>query len=163
MREKMPEQVFSLPLPRGILAWLLRAPVWLYRFHLGGLLGSRFLLLTHTGRKTGRPHQTVVEVIGHDRAGGVYYVPSGWGERSSWYKNVMANPAVTVQVGNDRFAAMAERVAPEVGAQVMLEYARRHPLALRELAEIMKYPLDGSEASALSFGRKIPILAFRVG
>ena len=28
---------------------LFRAPIWLYRLGLGGLLGGRFLLLTHTG------------------------------------------------------------------------------------------------------------------
>lgn len=151
----------SMPQPRGILAWLLRAPVWLYRFHLGGLLGDRFLMLTHTGRKTGKPHQTVVEVVLHDKASGTYYVVSGWGEKSSWYKNVIANPDVTIQVNNETFPAAAERVTPELGGQVMLDYARKHPAALRELSRFMKYPLDGSEASAIHFGKNIPIIAFR--
>ena len=38
---------------------LFRAPIWLYRLGLGGLLGGRFLLLTHTGRTSGRPRQVV--------------------------------------------------------------------------------------------------------
>jgi hypothetical protein len=57
--------------------------------------------------------------------------------------------------------AEAERVPPEQGAQIMLDYACKHPLALRELARIMKYPLDGSEASAMNLGRNIPIIALK--
>jgi deazaflavin-dependent oxidoreductase (nitroreductase family) len=162
----MSETLFSVPLPKGLLAWLFKLPIGFYRIHLGSLLGDRFLLLTHTGRKTGRLHQTVVEVVQHDQDTGTFYVASGWGEKSSWYKNIMAHPQVTIQVGNREYSAMAERVSPEQGAQIILEYAREHPLALRELSRIMHYPLDGNsaaehEASAMNFGRNVPILAFR--
>jgi hypothetical protein len=51
--------------PKGLLRLMLRLPIWLYRLRLGWLLGNRFLLLTHVGRKTGLPHQTVVEVVSH--------------------------------------------------------------------------------------------------
>jgi deazaflavin-dependent oxidoreductase (nitroreductase family) len=157
----MTDTLFSVPLPKGLLAWLFKLPIGFYRIHLGGLLGDRFLLLTHTGRKTGRLHQTVVEVVQHDRVSDTYYVASGWGEKSNWYKNIMAHPQVTIQVENREYSALAERVSPEQGAQIILEYARKHPLALRELSRIMHYPLDGSEASAMNFGRYVPILAFR--
>ncbi len=157
----MSETLFSVPLPKGLLAWLFKLPIGFYRIHLGGLLGDRFLLLTHTGRKTGRLHQAVVEVVQHDRASETFYAVSGWGEKSNWYKNIMAHPQVTIQVGSGRYLAMAEVVSPEQGAQIILEYARKHPLALRELSWIMHYPLDGSEASAMNFGRNVPIIAFR--
>jgi len=157
----MTDQLFLMALPRGFLVWLLRAPIWLYRFHLGGLLGNRFLLLTHTGRKTGQTRQTVVEVVQYDKAHSVYYVASGWGEKSNWYKNIMANPNVTIQVKNKKYKAIAERVTPEMGGQIMLNYSHEHPFALRELARFMKYPLDGSEERAIDFGRNIPMIAFR--
>ncbi len=157
----MSETLFSVPLPTGLLAWLFKLPIGFYRLHPGGLLGDRFLLLTHTGRKPGRPHQTAVEVVEHDRVSGTFSVASGWGEKSGWYKNIMAHPQVTIQVGNQVSSAMAERVSPEQGAQIIQEYARKHPLALRELARIMHYPLDGSETSVMNFGRNVPIIAFR--
>ncbi len=157
----MSEQLFSVPLPKGMMAWLFRLPVSLYHLHLGGLLGERFLLLTNIGRKTGRLHQTVVEVVEHDLATETFYVASGWGEKSNWYKNITAHPQVTIQVGNRVYSALAERVTSEQGARIIQVYASKHPLALRELARIMHYPLDGSEASAMNFGRNIPILAFR--
>jgi deazaflavin-dependent oxidoreductase (nitroreductase family) len=157
----MSDQIFSLPLPRGFMAWLLRTPKWLYRFHLGGLLGNHVLLLTHIGRKTGQIRQTVIELVQHDEASGVFYVASGWGEKSDWYKNIMANPSVTIQVKNKKYKAVAERVTPEMGGQIVLNYVHRYPFAQRALSRIMKFPLDGSEESAINFGRNIPIIAFR--
>ena len=157
----MSDQFFSLSLPRGFLAPLFKAPIWLYRFHLGGRLGNRVLLLTHIGRKTGQIRQAVIEVVQVDKASGIYYVASGWGEKSNWYKNIVANPNVTIQVKNKRVKAVAERVTPELGVQIMLNYFHRYPFAQRALSRIMKYPLDGSEESAIKFGRTIPIIAFR--
>jgi hypothetical protein len=37
---------------KSLFRHLLRAPVYLYRWRLGPLFGKRFLLLTHTGRRT---------------------------------------------------------------------------------------------------------------
>ncbi len=156
----MSEQLLTLPRPRGILRWFLRLPIGLYRARLGFLLGDRFLMLTHVGRKTGQLHQTVVEVVQHDLATDTYYVVSGWGEKASWYQNIMAHPQATIQVRNQKLTAMAERVSTDKGAQIMMDYARKHPFALRELARIMKYPLDGSEASVNNLGRNVPIIAF---
>jgi deazaflavin-dependent oxidoreductase (nitroreductase family) len=91
--------------PTGFLRMLLRSPLWLYRLHLGWLLGPRFLLLTHWGRRSGLPRQTVVEVIQHDTATGTYFIASGWGEKSDWLRNLQKTPEVTVQVSRQGFAA----------------------------------------------------------
>jgi hypothetical protein len=58
--------------------WLVRAPVWLYRARLGILLGPRFVMLEHTGRKSGARRYVVLEVVQH-RAAGSYVVVSGFG------------------------------------------------------------------------------------
>lgn len=147
-------------LPRGVLKLLLRMPIGLYHAHLGGLLGGRFLLLTHTGRKTGKLHQTVLEVVDYERETGTYFAASGWGDRSQWYQNIIANPRVTVQVRNHAFPAVAERVSAQEGARLIPIYAHKHPLAMRELARVMHYPVEGSEASLCAFGEQVPIFAF---
>jgi len=49
--------------PRPIVIKLLRAPARLYDWHAGWLFGRRFLRLTHLGRRSGRLHQTMLEVI----------------------------------------------------------------------------------------------------
>ena len=63
-----------------------RLPILFYKAHLGWLLGDRFLLLIHTGRVSGETRQAVLEVIRHDKAEIVYYVASGFGEKSDWFR-----------------------------------------------------------------------------
>lgn len=146
--------------PRGVVRWLARLPIQLYRFGLGRLLGSRFLRLKHTGRVSGKPRFTVLEVVKHDPDAGTYYVGSGWGERSDWVRNIQANPRVEVEVGGQQFPAIARRLSPEAAAQVMLGYGRKHPFALQELARVMGYRVERSEDAYLALGREVPIFVF---
>ena len=46
-----------------------------------------------------------------EQHGGKAYVLSGWGARSDWYRNLQANPQVTVQFGRTVYTATARRVA----------------------------------------------------
>jgi deazaflavin-dependent oxidoreductase (nitroreductase family) len=157
----MPEKIKEIKLPRGLSRLAFRAPLWFYRHGMGWLFGDRMLELTHTGRVTGALHQTALEVVWHDKASGVFYIASGWGERSDWYQNIMANPSVTVQSGRQRFKACAERLSSEEAEAVLVDYAGRHPLALRELADFMGYRLDGTEADLRALAHLIPIFALR--
>ena len=123
--------------PSGLLLVLLRLPIVLYRLRLGWLLGQRFLLLEHIGRKSGQARKTVVEVIGHDRAGDTYYIASGWGKRANWYQNLLATPKITIQVGRRRLNACAQALPPAEGARVLMDYRQKHPLATRELSRML--------------------------
>jgi deazaflavin-dependent oxidoreductase (nitroreductase family) len=156
----MAEKIKEVQSPRGLarLAW--RAPIWFYRLGLGGLLGGRFVLLNHIGRKSGQPRQAVVEVVKHDQDTGAYVVASGFGEKSDWYQNVMAHPDITIQVGRRRLAAHAERLPLPQAIAVMLDYNRRYPATLRTLAGILGYRTDGSEADVRFLAGLIPIVAF---
>jgi deazaflavin-dependent oxidoreductase (nitroreductase family) len=63
-------------------------------------------MLTHTGRKTGRPRQ----VVHHDPDRQTFIVASGWGVQSNWFQNVQKTPQVVVQSGRRRCEATAERL-----------------------------------------------------
>ena len=52
------------------------------------VLGRRFLLLVHTGRKTGKERRNVLEVMGSDPVAEKFFVMTGWGENSDWWRNV---------------------------------------------------------------------------
>lgn len=123
--------------PTGFLRALFRLPIILYRMNLGFLLGGRFLMLTHTGRKSGLPRRTVVEVVSNDEATGTYYAAAAWRERSDWYLNILKNPRVEVQVGNRKFGAEASQTSKEEAERVLWEYAQKHPIAFRELTLVM--------------------------
>lgn len=80
----MPTKIKNTHHPHGMVRLGFRLPIWLFRLHLGWLLGGRFLLLTHKGRTSGKLHQTVLEVLQHDQIHDTYAVFSGWGEQSDW-------------------------------------------------------------------------------
>jgi deazaflavin-dependent oxidoreductase (nitroreductase family) len=159
----MVEKVSELKPPKGIRKALFRAPLWMYRLHLGPLLGDRFLKLTHTGRSSGKPRHVVLEVVKHDREKGVYYIAAAWGEKSDWVKNIRANPQVKVQVGSREFDMLAEELSPDLGEQVILDYAQRHPTAMINLARFMGYQLDGSQADFRELGRRLMLFSLSPG
>ena len=100
-------------------------------------MGNRFLLLTHTGRKSGLPRQAVIEVVDHDKKSGVYFVAAAWRNKSDWYLNVLKNPKVNVQLGRGRFDAEAVPISKEDAERVLWTYAQKHPFAFRELTVVM--------------------------
>lgn len=149
----MVAKISELKRPTGISRFFFRAPIWLYKLHLGWLMGNRMLKLTHTGRKSGQPRQVVLEVVKHDPKSDTYYIAAGWGEKSDWVKNIRANPNVKVQVGSRKFDMLAEQLTPDQGELTILDYAQRHPTAMSNLARYMGYELDGSEADFRELGR----------
>jgi hypothetical protein len=68
--------------PHGLLRLGFKLPIALYRARLGWLLGHRFLLLTHRGRKSGKIHQTVLEVVRYDPATRESVALSAWDARA---------------------------------------------------------------------------------
>lgn len=151
-----------LPRPtRAPLRWLARLPVWLHRARLGWLMGGRILVLTHKGRKSGLPHHTPLEVVGHDEATDTYYVVSGWGEQADWLRNLARCPEVVVEVGGPTLDARAERLSPERAEVVLREYARRHPTALKYVARFMRLRLEGSESDLRRAAHELPVVALK--
>jgi len=156
----MPEKIKNVQPPRGFSRMMYRLPVWLFHVHLGWLLGNRFLLLTHTGRKSGLPRQNVLEVIQYERASSTYYVFAGWGEKSDWVRNIMKTPEVAIAAGHRRFDACTERLSPDETEHVLLSYVRRHPTAARVLPRLMGYRVDGTEEDFLALMRRGIVFAF---
>jgi deazaflavin-dependent oxidoreductase (nitroreductase family) len=141
----------------------LRLPIWLYRMRLGWLLGDRFLLLTHTGRKSGLLRQTVIEVVQHDQSSSAYYVVSGWGEKSDWYQNIRKTPGVSIQVGMRKHRAKAEFIDRQKAVGVLESYARLHPVAFRELTGLFlgERAAPGDDAPQ-RLAEKMPMVAFHI-
>ena len=147
---------------RGALRWALRIPIWLYHAHLGRLLGHQFLLLTHQGRKSGQPRQTVLEVVRYDRATRTYVVASGWGVTSDWYRNIQQNPDVVVESGSGRLTARATILPPAEAAVELRHYARRHPYRARELTRMITGEVAHSQPAEIArLADQIPLVALR--
>ncbi|MGW4079001.1 nitroreductase family deazaflavin-dependent oxidoreductase [Streptomyces asiaticus] len=137
----------------GLRRVAFRAPILLYRWHLGWLLGGRMLLLTHTGRMSGLPRQVVLEVTGRDPRTGAYHLASGFGPGAQWYRNIQHTPRVTIQVGRHRMAAVARPLSPEESGRLMAAYALRHPRLARGLMRMCGLKTDGSVEDYHRIGR----------
>jgi deazaflavin-dependent oxidoreductase (nitroreductase family) len=148
--------------PRGLARLAFRLPIWLYRLRLGRLLGERFLMLTHIGRKSGQPRQTVLEVVRHDRTTCDYSIASGWGDRADWFRNILVNPNVLVESGGQRWEAVAEQLPVARAADELCDYARRHPYAVRALSRLMiGETLSTSAEDCRRLAERVPIVALR--
>jgi len=120
-------------------------------------------LLTHTGRKTGLPRQAVVEIDDYDPQTNTYLIASGFGKKADWYQNISKTPEVTIQVGNKKMSAVAELLSPEESGEAMVQYARKHPVAARNLAKVLGLEVDGSEESYRAAARDhVPFVRLHV-
>lgn len=147
--------------PNRALGFGLRLPAYLYRFGLGRLLGHRFLLLTHRGRKSGLLRRTPLEVLHYDPHTRESVVLSAWGKKADWYRNIEACPAMEIETGDERYPPAQRFLTTEEAYTVITEYAIRHPLAARVLERVFGYPVTRSTASRRAFAESVALVAFR--
>lgn len=143
---------------------LLHAPVLLYRWHAGWLLGQRFLLLIHTGRRTGARHHTVLEVMDIQDNPREFVVMSGFGPAANWFRNIKATQDAEIVVARERFTATHRILRPTEAVDVIARYEARHhliaPLVRSVLSKLLGWRYDGSPASRLRAAEALPLVAF---
>ena len=99
----------------------------------GGKVGGRWegrnlLLLTTTGRKSGRAHTTpMVYTADGDRLL-VYASKAGAPKHPDWYLNLVADSHVVVEAGDDRYDAIATPLAGEERDREFSLQAERVPV-----------------------------------
>ncbi|OLT46914.1 nitroreductase [Saccharomonospora sp. CUA-673] len=76
------------------------------------------LVLTTKGRKTGEPRKFALIYQQYEGSYVVVASKGGAPEHPGWYKNLVANPDVEVQVGAEKFAAVARTGSAEEKAAV---------------------------------------------
>lgn len=147
--------------PRGVLRWFLRMPIWLYRFHLGWLMGNRFIMLKHTGRKSSLARYAVIEVVNHDTLNNIYTVGSGWGEKSDWFKNILKTPEVQITTYKGKLQVKAVRLTANEGAQMLQLYAQKHPSAFNALTKMMMGGQDKNKPVDIhKLAEILPVVSF---
>lgn len=149
--------------PRRLVRLLFRLPIFIYRCHLGWLLGHRFLLLTHRGCRSGATHTTMLEVLHYDPATRESVVLSGMGTRADWYRNIEAHPALAVRTGRLCYTPAYRVLTRGEVEAVAARFAREHPWEVRLMAPVLKRL--GWSAGDGQGGRGLPpnvvLVAFR--
>jgi deazaflavin-dependent oxidoreductase (nitroreductase family) len=140
--------------PKTLLRILFRLPVYFYRIGLGWMLGKRLVLINHVGRKTGRQHQAVVEVVEREKGTENVIVVAGYGEQTQWYKNLGNQLKTTIQIGNRKYPVSVELLKPEDGEDIIVRYMARYGNLTRQLFSMIGYEWDGTEKGAREIARK---------
>jgi deazaflavin-dependent oxidoreductase (nitroreductase family) len=151
--------------PGPVTRRLLRTPTLVYRVGLGRVLGRRFLMITHVGRRTGRQYRTVLEVVRLLPASHEYVVLAGFGHWADWLQNVLVGGGREVLVGHDRFSPVVRQVAHDEAVAALADYERRNrliaPVVRRVLSWLVGWRYTGTEVERATLVDQVPMVALR--
>jgi deazaflavin-dependent oxidoreductase (nitroreductase family) len=120
------------------------------------------MLLTTTGRRTGLRRTMGVSFMPVDDH---FVIFSGWGVSSNWYRNLRANPEVTITVGRQRMRATARLVEdPARRAELMRQMQARSgrcgpPKPVRPVLKSLRlFDYQGEIDMAVRAGGTLPVI-----
>ncbi len=154
----------SWSLTRPLIRRLVRAPIALYRWHLGWLLGHRFILLVHVGRRSGIERRTVLEVLHYEPKTSEVIVMSGFGRTSDWYRNIQALPAREVIIARRSFVPAHRELTADEAVAALAEYERRNrivtPFIRSLLSGLVGWRYDGTDQARRRLVDERPLVLF---
>ena len=150
----MAKQTRLIRPPTGVSRFFYRLPIWLYRQRLGWMMGNRFVLLNHIGRKSGQVRQVVLEVVKYEPDSRELVVCAGFGPKSQWYQNLLAQPEVSIQLGSRKWEAAARQLTPDEGGKVLRDFAKSHP-GEAKFAGVLGFEVDGTIDDYYDMGRQM--------
>lgn len=144
----------------AIMLPIFKSPIFLYRTGLGWLLGKRFMLLTHIGRRTGKSYRTVLAVLFFDPETREIKTISAW-SHSDWFHNIQASPALAVETGGVRYTPVHHALSPEEIATLFEEYRKKHPIFSRIVCQIPGWKWSSSHEEFVELARTLRGVAFQ--
>jgi deazaflavin-dependent oxidoreductase (nitroreductase family) len=95
---------------------------------VGGMWEGRpLLLLTTIGAKSGQRRTNPVMYLREGEHLYIFASKGGAPTHPDWYHNLLAHPAVTIELGNEKFNAIAKPVTGEARDQIYARWAGRYP------------------------------------
>ena len=107
---------------KSLFRTILSFSVWLYQ-RTNGKFGGKVqglpvLLLTTTGRKTGKKRITPVGYFEYDGSYVISATYAGLDIHPAWFHNLKSNPKVALQIQDKQLTAMAEPANPTLRKQL---------------------------------------------
>jgi deazaflavin-dependent oxidoreductase (nitroreductase family) len=116
-----------IPYPKNeIIKKIYRIPILVFRLGLSKIFSKYIIILSTYGRKTGNVHHTPVEYFHHR---GQFYVMSGFGTKPDWFKNILADPHITLQMNQKILHALARKPETESEWDAVVAYLKSSPMA----------------------------------
>jgi deazaflavin-dependent oxidoreductase (nitroreductase family) len=109
-----------------------------------GLLGKRMHILTVSGRKSGRPHSTPVQLVLGERE---RWLVAPYGERD-WVKNARAAGQVDLTRARRTTRHRIEEVGPDEAGPVLRAYLRSTPIVRPYFDAAADAPVEAFVAEA---------------
>lgn len=134
----------------GFMSWILRSP-------LHGMLSNGMMLITVTGRKTGKKYTTPVEYY---RDGNTLWVISS--RDRTWWRNIQGGAEVGLVLKQKPVTAFAETMLDEAEVEAQLqEYVQRMPMSARALGLLDKDVLNEDAIKRVAKNRLFVRLSLR--
>lgn len=117
---------------RSFFKYWMALHVWIYRLSRGKLGGNmrgfKVLLLTTTGRKSGKAHTVPLGCFDHEAGYVVVASNAGLPTNPAWFHNLKSNPCVTVQVLDKVMTATAVVLTGQARAEAWQHVAATAPM-----------------------------------
>lgn len=115
--------------------WLMRLAMTIYVFlyrRTGGKMGGRLgampvLLLTTTGRKTGKKRTVPVMYLSESPNYIIVASNNGREKPPAWWLNLKNNPEATIELGNNVRSIIAEQASPEERRRLWAQLVEKAP------------------------------------
>lgn len=146
-------------MPRRFFRWIKRPPQIAYALGLGPLMGRLVLLLTTTGRVTGKARVTPLQ---YEKLGDVFYIGSARGLKSDWVKNILANPLVHIRVKSRNFPGTAEVITDPTEIADYLEMRlKNHPRMVGAMLKADGISSKPDRSQLEEYAQKIVVVSVR--
>jgi deazaflavin-dependent oxidoreductase (nitroreductase family) len=129
--------------PGPVFKWLFKVPLIFYKLGLP-FFGNFVLLLTTTGRKSGKIRLTPLEYR-REKGTGYIIIMSGWGGNTDWNRNILADARVGVQAGRLKFKALAEPLTDREVAVNLIETMHINPGSAKTWSRWAGEPVSADE------------------
>jgi deazaflavin-dependent oxidoreductase (nitroreductase family) len=146
--------------PPAFMIPFMKMPLILYRLGLGQMLGKRFMLVTHVGRRSGKVYRTVLAALRFDDKTREIFAVSAW-SGSNWYRNIQVTPALEVETNGVHYAPVQHSLSPEEIAALFIEFRKEHPIFSRMIARIPGWKIDSSYEEFLQLASTMRGMAFK--
>jgi deazaflavin-dependent oxidoreductase (nitroreductase family) len=146
-------------LPRFLWKLMHLGPLQAYRRGQGARFGNRVLVLTTTGRKSGLPRQTPLQ---YEDIDGTISIGSARGAQADWYRNILADPHVELEIGPQHFKATAEPISDPCQIADILEVRyRRHPRLIGLILRADGVPVPPNRTALEAYASTLTMVAIR--
>lgn len=138
----------TLNRPNAIQKFFFNIPVWFHKIGFGGwerLIGAQWMLITTTGRKSGKPRETMLDVMDYNAATDTYYIEAAYGSRADWVRNIESNPRFQAQVRRRKFFAHLTSLSSGEAGEMMVNFYRTKPAYTRSIMAMVGMKFEGEE------------------